>query len=444
MSNEVIFRAVAGSLKGEEFVFDEKGLCLIGRSNDCALQIPKENDMRISRRHCLIILNPPFVSVRDLNSRNGTFVNDVRLEPGVIGDKPSQPTPVDVVLKNGDVVSLGETILEFELPTKKTAAVEKQQPPQGTKVIKLARPNKTHTGTLVPKAATVDTGFFKPPAIAKHNQNDTPPPMTELFSKPKMGLPVADKNEPDHTSTQSAHEPLVKKPIKLGVAKQGAATIAQPAAVPPLASTPTAKAPIKLGGVKKAGATIVAPTPPGSLPSSGVPPLKKPIKLGAASQGVGTIAQPVSSLSVSTVPEAKKPVSLTSPKTNSPLNLRESSTPPPSTRKPMVLGGAKAAAPIQLSKTAVIQNATVPEAPAQSSEPPPPAKKPIILNRQPKDAGAKPPLKAKIVGGRPDNVDLTEVMDVSELADDIALGAECIRKESRKKRVTKFKIKGPK
>ncbi|NOY74923.1 MAG: FHA domain-containing protein, partial [Kiritimatiellaeota bacterium] len=196
MADEVILRAVAGSLKDEEFVFDEKGLCLIGRSNDCALQIPKENDMRISRRHCLIILDPPNVRVRDLNSRNGTFVNDVRLKPGVIGDKPSAETPVDVVLNDGDVLSLGETVLEFSIPSKKEKQPARQQPPQGTKVIKLARPSKTHTGSLVPKAPEVTTadsdatGFFKPPKNGKPAELDIPAPMTELFSKPVVKLSV--------------------------------------------------------------------------------------------------------------------------------------------------------------------------------------------------------------------------------------------------------------
>ena len=479
MAEEVIFRAVAGSLKGEEFIFDEKGLCLIGRSNDCALQIPKENDMRISRRHCLIILNPPFVSVRDLNSRNGTFVNDVKLEPGVIGDKPSLPTPVDVVLKDGDVVSLGETILEFELPSQKESAPPmKLQPPQGTKVIKLARPSKTHTGTLVPKTATEDTDFFKPPTIANGGA-DLPPPMTELFAKPKesdpqepslinaasapivkepMKLGGASKRpvtvaQPVSTlpaaaaSLPSSAPPLKKQPIKLGGASLGAATIAQPVSSLPVPSAPAVKKPIRLGGAAQGGATIAAPTPAPPVPSA--PPLKKqPIKLGGASQGAATIAQPVSSLPAASAPAVKTPISLGKP---------QKSTPPLTSTPPMVLG-AKPKPPIQLNKSSVAQSAPAEEAPLQSAVVPAaasvskpvatPAKKPIILNRKPKSpgaaAGSKPPMKAKAAGVKPDNIDLTEVMDVSELSDDIALSAEFIRKETRKKRVTKFKIKGSK
>ena len=117
MAEEVVLKIIGGNLKGEEFVFDEKGLCLIGRSADCALQIPKEKDMKISRRHCLLILDPPNVRIRDLGSRNGTYVNNEMLQPGVISSIPEDLTPVDRVLKHGDKIEIGECILLIDIPT---------------------------------------------------------------------------------------------------------------------------------------------------------------------------------------------------------------------------------------------------------------------------------------------------------------------------------------
>lgn len=49
---------------------------LIGRSNDCHLR-PKSDS--ISRNHCTIMTRDNQVWVRDLNSRNGTFVNGERI-----------------------------------------------------------------------------------------------------------------------------------------------------------------------------------------------------------------------------------------------------------------------------------------------------------------------------------------------------------------------------
>ena len=152
MSKQVIFRAVGDVLKDEEFVFEEKGLCLVGRSSDCALLIPKEKDMRISRRHCLLIINPPSIMIRDLGSRNGTYVNGEKLAPGTIGDVPELRRPEDMELHHGDKVTIGITEFEVQIPIEAQAAVEEPPPPPpGTKVIKLEKPKPTKTGSVIPQ-----------------------------------------------------------------------------------------------------------------------------------------------------------------------------------------------------------------------------------------------------------------------------------------------------
>lgn len=50
---------------------------IIGRRQDCDLRIPL---MPISRRHCQLILNNESLKIRDLGSRNGTFLNGQRIE----------------------------------------------------------------------------------------------------------------------------------------------------------------------------------------------------------------------------------------------------------------------------------------------------------------------------------------------------------------------------
>jgi pSer/pThr/pTyr-binding forkhead associated (FHA) protein len=71
--------------------------CVIGRGDDCHLR-PQSD--AISRRHCVIITTDNEVVVRDLNSRNGTFVNDERVAE-------------EAVLLHGDILRAGP--LQFEM-----------------------------------------------------------------------------------------------------------------------------------------------------------------------------------------------------------------------------------------------------------------------------------------------------------------------------------------
>ena len=59
---------------------------IIGRRQDCDLRIPL---MPVSRRHCQLILNNETLKIRDLGSRNGTFLNGKRIEEATAqaGDK---------------------------------------------------------------------------------------------------------------------------------------------------------------------------------------------------------------------------------------------------------------------------------------------------------------------------------------------------------------------
>lgn len=63
---------------------------VIGRRQDCDLCIPM---MNISRRHCQINQDENSLKIRDLSSRNGTFVNGEKIE--------------EAILKPGDSISIG-------------------------------------------------------------------------------------------------------------------------------------------------------------------------------------------------------------------------------------------------------------------------------------------------------------------------------------------------
>jgi len=55
---------------------------VIGRTNSCDLRIPVGS---VSREHCEILVNGESVTIRDLGSSNGTFVNDTRVQEAKVG-----------------------------------------------------------------------------------------------------------------------------------------------------------------------------------------------------------------------------------------------------------------------------------------------------------------------------------------------------------------------
>lgn len=100
----------------KELVFSNRAICTVGRAHDCHVQLPGDLLHRaISRHHCLLDINPPVVRVRDLGSRNGTYVNgkkigqrspDMAPEAAAVADLP------DYDLHAGDTVQLGDISLE--------------------------------------------------------------------------------------------------------------------------------------------------------------------------------------------------------------------------------------------------------------------------------------------------------------------------------------------
>lgn len=95
---QVSLKVAAGSHAGKEIAIANDRF-LIGRSDDCQLR-PKSDS--ISRRHCVIAVREGRVLIQDLKSRNGTYVNEKRLQP----DRAK-------ILKAGDKIRVGK--LEFEI-----------------------------------------------------------------------------------------------------------------------------------------------------------------------------------------------------------------------------------------------------------------------------------------------------------------------------------------
>jgi len=86
-----------GPLRGKELRLEEGRVYTIGRDTNCALTFP---DSLTSRQHLSLRCTKGRFVLRDLNSRNGTFVN-------------GQPVHKTIELKLGDQVEVGETLLSL-------------------------------------------------------------------------------------------------------------------------------------------------------------------------------------------------------------------------------------------------------------------------------------------------------------------------------------------
>jgi len=89
-------RIKGGPGEGLVFALDKEAM-VMGRDASCDIQLP---DQGVSRRHAEIYKVGELFFIRDLGSRNGTFVNDERVD--------------EELLREGDIITMGATALVFE------------------------------------------------------------------------------------------------------------------------------------------------------------------------------------------------------------------------------------------------------------------------------------------------------------------------------------------
>jgi predicted component of type VI protein secretion system len=148
----------SGPTPGATFSLEGDQL-LIGRDSSSSIAI---NDAEISRKHARLNFQGGKYVIEDLGSTNGTFVNGQRLVS-------------PVVLKSGDVVSLGEQIvLMYEAlssdPGETVISARKSVP----------RPAPAATPMPMPAAAPVQPQYYAPP----------PPAPAAPVARPSNNLPI--------------------------------------------------------------------------------------------------------------------------------------------------------------------------------------------------------------------------------------------------------------
>lgn len=99
-----------GPMLGSVFEFRQPDSYTVGRAADCQLSLSK--DPYVSRHHFVLDAQPPACSIKDLGSRNGVVVNDVRYfaEPPE-GVPEVERAPGELSLKHGDCIQVGHTVI---------------------------------------------------------------------------------------------------------------------------------------------------------------------------------------------------------------------------------------------------------------------------------------------------------------------------------------------
>jgi len=87
---------------------------VIGRRHDCDLHIPL---MPVSRRHCQLTLNNETLTIRDLGSRNGTYLNGKRVDEAA-------------VIQPGDYIKIGPLTFALQINGQPKEIIPPGQPAQ--------------------------------------------------------------------------------------------------------------------------------------------------------------------------------------------------------------------------------------------------------------------------------------------------------------------------
>jgi hypothetical protein len=146
------------------------------------------DDASVSTEHCELLINGAEVAVRDVGSRNGTFVNE---------------TPVQSIslARNGQTIRVGRVDLLVETPESKTPSL----PPESVTAMYFrtaARPVSPAGGTHFPII------FTPVGAVSEGNQT---------FVFPKAALKDAPPPEPEPAAPASSPDPAANPVSKLWI-----------------------------------------------------------------------------------------------------------------------------------------------------------------------------------------------------------------------------------
>ncbi len=137
-------RIVSGPLADQ--TVEVRSKVLVGREQDCHLRLVCEF---VSRHHCALLVDDFTLRIRDLGSKNGTFVNGHRIPAN------------DVILLHDDLVAVGATQFLIELTP------HPEQSNQSTT-------SGESEGTRLIDTGTLEDGAAAPPPAEKPHEGQRP------------------------------------------------------------------------------------------------------------------------------------------------------------------------------------------------------------------------------------------------------------------------------
>src|SRR5579885_519246 len=129
MPDKLVLTITTGPQAGKTFVFEEHDILLFGRAGDCQICLP--GDQQVSRHHFILEVNPPDARLRDLGSRNGTYVNRRKYGGRDTHESPEEGAKrhyPQVDLSDGDAIRVGQTCLRVHVEARLSPTVPALRP----------------------------------------------------------------------------------------------------------------------------------------------------------------------------------------------------------------------------------------------------------------------------------------------------------------------------
>jgi Inner membrane component of T3SS, cytoplasmic domain len=150
----------SGKHQGKRLHLPDQGEVLIGRDEGCQIRLASSE---VSRHHCVLKPTPEGIVARDLDSRNGTFLNETLMED-------------ETLLKPGDIIRVGPIMLQVPgAPEVNVRAsdndiaewlAQEGEGISGSSDSGEAAPGDT---TIIPRPAALDTPPIAPPAAPRES-----------------------------------------------------------------------------------------------------------------------------------------------------------------------------------------------------------------------------------------------------------------------------------
>ena len=177
MPDKITLTITEGRQQEKRFVFEDRTICIVGRAENCNIQIPNDKyHSTISRYHCLLDINPPDIRIRDFGSRNGTNVNGKCIGKRKSYQNPSEGAKLhfsEYDLQDGDVIKLGRTTFRVNIETvsAKTSILNfRLKPDRSLPAIENQVSANSNSIEDYTKIKQLGAGGFGEVYLARHNQ----------------------------------------------------------------------------------------------------------------------------------------------------------------------------------------------------------------------------------------------------------------------------------